>query len=78
MQYLFCIFDRVSGLYGAPLVAVSQPVIIRQFDYLVSTRPVDGGDLELYSIGTFDPETGVVEAFPKPVFVKKAEVQNNG
>lgn len=74
MQYLYSIFDRVSGLYGSPWTCVSQSVAVRQFDYVVKTRPVDGADLELYQLGSFDPESGALSVFEKPVFVKKAEV----
>lgn len=59
---LYSYFDRKAHCYGAPFTAVNNDVAVRQFAGLIQ----DAGarlaifDTELYKVGEFDGENGVV------------------
>lgn len=53
---LYCIYDRVSKRFNAPFVAESDEVANRSFQYGLKNQPF-ASDMDLYSVGTFDPET---------------------
>ena len=72
MKYiLFTYYDRVSGVYSAPLPGVNRASAIR--DMISRVRDsVSANDMELYECGTFDIMTGEVTGC-KPVFVCRYE-----
>lgn len=68
---LWCVYDRVSGLYSYPLCAINKDVAERDFLSYASESPfVD--DIELYIVGEFNQQTGEVVCYDKPFFVCKA------
>lgn len=74
MKYgIYCMYDRVSGLYSNPEIAISDGTEVRKFNYMMSNSHMVASDCELYKVGDFDSITGVISAFPKPVFVARYE-----
>lgn len=58
MRYgLYSYYDRVSGLYSAPVPAVNRATAIRQFLEVQRQNP-SANDVEIYEVGTFDITTG--------------------
>lgn len=71
MKYnLYTYYDRVSGIYSAPIPAVNRAVAIRQFvAQIKNAQTVGADDMELYEVGGFDIQSGEVSSVGKPVFV---------
>lgn len=75
MKYLiFTIYDRVTGTYSAPFLSVNVGAAVRQFDYAMEHTQMVAQDSELYQLGEFNSDTGLISVSDKPVFVKKFEV----
>lgn len=59
---LYSVRDKVSGLFGAPINDVNDDCAIRGFQIACNTEGTlmyaKPTDFELYSIGSFDEETG--------------------
>lgn len=72
---LYSIYDRVAGLYGQPLFAVNRQTAERQFNYTMSQAQMVAGDCDLYYLGKFDNQTGVIEVLEKPEFVCHSEME---
>lgn len=70
-QFVFSIYDKVSGLYGAPLCFVNDNVAKRHFLMVCDKAEFDPTDLELYSLGTYDVERGQILAFEQPKFIMR-------
>lgn len=67
---VYTVFDRVSGLYcsyGGLILHVNEASAIRWFGDVVAKHE-HSHDLDLYYVGTFDTQSGFLEA-DKPVFV---------
>lgn len=76
MQYsVYSIRDRVTGLYSEPFYSVNKQSALRNFNYLMSNAKMVSSDCELYSIGSFNNETGVFSALEKPEFICNFEVE---
>lgn len=73
---VYTIFDRISGLYQFPFPAENDGCAIRYFRE-VCAKSYFGQDLELYAVGTFEKESGIMQA-QKPDFLIKYEVSGNG
>ena len=68
MKKVFCIYDRVAGVYNPPFVAENEATAKRSFDSALSKSPF-ANDMSLYYLGTYNDDTdGTIEAC-KPVFV---------
>lgn len=75
MKYnLYCYYDRVSGVYSAPIPAVNRASAIRQFLAQVKDS-LGANDMELYEVGTFETFSGDI-CSQKPVFVCRYEEYN--
>lgn len=68
---LYAIFDKVAGAFGKVEMFLKDALAERWFTTIV-TSP-DGlpikSDIDLYYLGDFDSETGVIEPCDKPVFL---------
>lgn len=74
MKYgIYSIYDRLSSLYSNPEISISDGTAVRKFNYMMSNSHMVSSDCELYKVGEFDSITGVIFAFPKPVFVARYE-----
>lgn len=70
---VYAIYDRVSGEYGQPTIALKDELAVRQFDYVMQASPMVASDCELYCIGSYDTSSGELLPTKKPVFVRKFE-----
>ena len=74
MKKIYCVYDKVSGLYNPPFIAENEATAVRAFNNAMSKSPFPG-DMSLYSLGEFcDDTTGEIIA-SKPEFVCNAEVK---
>lgn len=64
---LYSYYDRVSGLYSAPVPAVNRATAIRSFLEVQKQNP-SAKDVEIYEVGSFDIQSGLMTA-KKPEFV---------
>lgn len=71
---IFCLYDRVAGLYGTPFYQPKVELAVRQFDYVMLNAPMVAKDNDLYCLGTFDSETGVITPC-SPTFIKHADIK---
>lgn len=75
---MYSIKDTVTGLYSQPFFAQNQAAAIRQFDYLMQNAQMVAKDCQLYFVGDFDSERGIILPDCPTSFVKNAEVVDNG
>lgn len=64
---LYSYYDRVSGLYSAPVPAVNRATAIRSFLEVQKQNPA-AKDVEIYEVGSYNISTGEIIA-KKPDFV---------
>lgn len=68
MDKIFTVYDKVSKRYDFLSTDVNHQSWIRSnVRYLTQTRPLC--DLELYEIGTFNPENGKIEYYKDYVLI---------
>lgn len=66
---IYSMFDRVAGQYGSPFLQNNQGEAKRKFNYVVLQTPMVAGDLDLFLIGYFDTETGIISPCSQPQFI---------
>lgn len=75
MKMICCLRDRIAGNFLQPFFVPSAGVAARQLGdevrrvadgNLLNTHP---GDFELFDLGHFDEETGVIRSHSSPVFL---------
>lgn len=71
MYEVYSIFDRVAGTYSEPFLALKKELAIRKFRYLLQNSPMVASDCDLYLIGTFDSDSGLIVPVEKPVFLDR-------
>lgn len=72
IYFIYSIFDKVTGNYLAPFYQINDASAERFF-VNVSKAPDNLGvssDWQLYKLGTFNSETGVVQGLEKPYFLR--------
>lgn len=70
MVYLLCsIFDKVVGEYSNPIICRNEADALRWHKNYVS-RVDDSSDFDLYSLGTYNSEVGIITS-NNPVILKK-------
>lgn len=72
---IFTIFDRITGSYGELSLETNVESAKRHFSLLCSKNPY-GLDFELYRVGDYDTDTGLIRSCSKPEFVCRYEVNN--
>lgn len=65
---LYCAFDKVSKIFQFPCAVENDDVAMRSFAGLAGSYQYFS-DLELYCVGSFDVETGIITALPVPSLV---------
>ena len=60
---LYCAFDKVSKIFQFPCAVENDDVAMRSFAGLAGSYQYFS-DLELYCVGSFDMETGIITALP--------------
>lgn len=71
MYQFYSIYDRVAGVYSEPFLAKRKELAVRKFRYLLQNTPMVASDCDLFCLGEFDTETGLIKAFDKPEFVDR-------
>lgn len=71
MKYgIYAIFDSASGVFTAPTIDISDASAVRNFQMALensgSVMNFKPDDFSLYQLGTFDVETGKIDAWPVP------------
>lgn len=65
---LYSYYDRVAGLYFAPLPAVNDATALRSF--VENMRGNSSAvDMDIYRVGAFNSQTGVFVALEHPEYV---------
>lgn len=81
-QMAFSIFDEKASAYNLPFFYPQVPLAVRAFtdmlqnpNSVVSRHPAD---FSLYSIGSFDDNSGKLESSTEPVFIARgSEILND-
>lgn len=71
---LYSTYDRVAGVYGEIFLAAKDALAIRRFNFVMKNAAMVSADCDLYCLGTYDSETGIIVGFDKPQFVSRYEV----
>ncbi len=71
MKYgIYSIFDSAAGVFTAPTIDISDASAIRNFQQAIansgSIMNFKPDDFSLYQLGTFDVETGKIDAWSVP------------
>lgn len=74
LLFLYCIYDRVAGTYGDLFMAQKPELAVRKFRYVLQNSPMVAADCDLFEVGSFDTETGVITSLP-PKFIDRLPVQ---
>lgn len=64
---LYAIKDIKANQFGDPFTAINEAVAIRRFFYFGKSATMIANDLELWKVGDFDLDSGVI--IPANVFV---------
>lgn len=65
---LYTIYDRITGGYGEVFMAVNDDDCKRKVAYSMQSNPYKE-DLQLFAVGSFNIEFGVINAAEKPIFL---------
>lgn len=67
---IFCLRDQKIGIYDRPFPAPTKEAVFRQLADDVTSGKGDlakyPGDFDVYEIGMYDSETGVMTGYPAP------------
>ena len=66
---IYAIFDRLAGSYGEPYLSQNDAIAMRRFQYLMTNAPMVQSDCELYLLGSYNPDTGLLVPLERPSFV---------
>lgn len=69
MFKLYVIYDRVAEQYAEPKTFINEGCAVRWFNGVLSQSKFEPADFDLYCVGDFDSDTGVISALEKPSFV---------
>lgn len=69
---IYSVFDRVSGIFGEPFYMLKDELAIRRFNYVMQNSQMVALDCDLYKLGTYDCEHGIINSC-QPVFIKRYE-----
>lgn len=74
---LYSVYDKVSGVYGVPTPFVNRASAIRWFRVIIRDNEfAEPTDFELYKVGSFDTDKGVLFSTASPEFVEKGVISN--
>lgn len=66
---MYSIYDKVTGNYSEPFLAVNNATAERRFNYTMEHSKMISADCQLYMLGEFDSSIGVINAVDKPIFI---------
>lgn len=68
---VYSIFDSAAGVFTAPTIDITDASAMRSFQQALansgSIMNFKPGDFDLYKVGTFDVETGYLDALVPPL-----------
>lgn len=73
---IYSVYDRVTGVYSEPFLAVNKQTAIRRFKFIMQNAKMIAQDCDLFFVGTFDSSNAVID--PKTEFIISNEVETNG
>jgi hypothetical protein len=79
IQIIVSVKDRAAGAFGRPFFVPSVGIAIRSFADEVNRQADDNqmnkhpDDFDLYDLGTYDDETGIITCHPAPVELAQAK-----
>lgn len=76
MFNLYAIYDRITVQYSEPRTFINDGSAVRWFNGVMKESKFQASDFELYCIGSYNVDLGVISAFEKPLFVVRGEVDN--
>ena len=68
---IYAIYDRLAGSYGEPFIAQNAAIASRRFQYLMTNAPMVQHDCELYALGSYNADKGLLVPLDKPGFVTR-------
>lgn len=68
MKNLYCVYDKVTGVYNPPFVAENNETAVRSFNNAMQKHPF-AADMALYALGTFGDDTDGVITAVQPSFI---------
>lgn len=72
MSGLYAVYDKISKEFSPPNECKNKEVAIRQFKDLISKLPAHtSGDYEMFQLGEYDREKGIIVAFEEPVKIQE-------
>lgn len=73
MKYVLCsMYDRVAGTFAAPMAFVNRSCAQRWFRTVSKQSEfAQPTDFELYAVGEYDTNTGLIKSYDKPDFIEK-------
>lgn len=72
---LYSIYDKIAGAFAAPFLSRTVGTAQRSFNTTVSHADgYNAEDYDLYRVGEWDIDTGVIKALDKPEFICHAAV----
>lgn len=74
MKRLYCVYDKVAGIYNPPYPAENEGTAVRAFNNAMEKSPF-AADMALYHVGDFMDDTTGEICSVKPEFVCNAEVK---
>lgn len=84
MLSVYSIYDRVSATYGAPFVLENpngtHGIAKRYFPYIVTENPTYSKfaeDMDLYCVGSWDAETGLITGIAPDYIMRYIKEDNN-
>lgn len=69
-------FDRVSQTYGEPFCAQKHELAQRRFNYICSQSPMVADDMQLFCLGQYSTDTGLLSSSLEFVCNYNSEVKN--
>ncbi|MDR2897971.1 MAG: hypothetical protein LBU99_04080 [Spirochaetaceae bacterium] len=71
MYLMYCVYDVIANQFHPPIIARTDAQALRIFTSSVQNLPPESKqeDFELYCVGTFNPDSGVLTGYPEPVAV---------
>lgn len=66
---LFSVYDKVTGAYGEVFACPNVGTAVRRFNYVLKNANMVAEDCDLYKLGTYDLNTGVIKGLDKPEYI---------
>jgi len=72
---LFAVYDRIAQDYAQPFQSKNEDTASRSFLAGAEGQP-NSTDFELYTVGSYDTSTGLIEPLKSPIFISSVPLIN--